>query len=67
MIQTGAHKIEMTAGEKTWKHMGVPLTAGAAPELKEGTLFVPLREMAEIFEIKNILGDKDSGILLLSD
>ncbi len=47
--------------------MGVPLTAGAAPELKEGTLFVPLREMAEIFEIKNILGDKDSGILLLSD
>lgn len=67
VIQTGAHKIEMTAGEKTWKHMGVPLTAGAAPELKEGTLFVPLREMAEIFEIKNILGDKDSGILLLSD
>lgn len=67
VIQAGVHKIEMTAGEKTWKHIDVPLTAGTAPELKDGTLFVPLQEMAEIFEIKNILGDKDGGILLLSD
>lgn len=67
VIQAGVHKIEMTAGEKTWKHMDVPLTAETVPELKDGALFVPLREMAEIFEIKDILGDKDSGILLLSD
>lgn len=64
-IQAGMHRIEVTAGEKTWKDKGMPLTASAVPELRDGVLYVSLTDMAGIFGIKEISEDKDGGIIMI--
>jgi len=53
----GARFITMTAGSTQWEYLGVEQTAKTAPEIVDGVLYLPLREMAEVFNFSTIQWD----------
>ena len=54
-LQMGSRTISVTDGCKKWYYLGHEMTAKIAPEIMEdGVMYLPLREMAQIFNYQTI-------------
>ena len=54
-LQMGSRTISVTDGCKKWYYLGHEMTAKTAPEIMEdGVMYLPLREMAQIFNYQTI-------------
>lgn len=57
----------MTVGSKIMKKNGVDITLNAAPEIKNDTAFIPLRDLGEKILGKEVYYDEEFGLIVISD
>ena len=58
-LQMGSRTISATDGSKKWQYLGHEMTAKTASEIMEdGVMYLPLREMAQVFNYQTIEWDE---------
>lgn len=58
-LQMGSRTISATDGSKKWQYLGHEMTAKTASEIMEdGVMYLPLREMAQVFNCQTIEWDE---------
>lgn len=62
-IEVGEDKIEMAVGNPKMYVNGYAVPLSSAPEISNGRVFVPLRDMAQIFGIDDIKWDGESKMV----
>ena len=65
-LQMGNRTISATDGDKTWRYQGQELTGKTAPKIMEdGVMYLPLREMAQVFDYQTIEWDENTKTVRL--
>lgn len=49
-LQMGARTISMAEGDHRWLYQGQEMQTGTVPEIRNGIMYLPLREMAQVFD-----------------
>lgn len=65
-ILSGSRIISMKIGEKTMYVNGTPIPMNTAPEISNSRTFIPVRDMANAFGIKNVEWDEKSSSIILN-
>lgn len=65
-ILSGSRIISMKIGEKTMYVNGTPIPMNTAPEISNSRAFIPVRDMANAFGIKNVEWDEKSSSIILN-
>lgn len=65
-LQMGSRMISATDGSLKWMYLGHEMTAKTVPEIMEdGVMYLPLREMAQVFDYQIIQWDADTQTVRL--
>lgn len=65
-ILSGSRIISMKVGDRTMYINGTPIPMNTAPEISNDRVFIPVRDMANAFGIKNIDWDEKTSTITLN-
>ena len=63
-LQMGARTISMAEGDHRWLYQGQEMQTGTVPEIRNGIMYLPLREMAQVFDY-NLTWDGETQTVCL--
>ena len=56
-LQMGTRTISMSEGDHRWLYQGHEMTTETVPEIRNGSMYLPLREIAQVFDFNEIIWD----------
>ena len=64
-VQTGEKIFSMSEGQQKWLYQGQEMQADTVPEIRNGIMYLPLREMAKVFDFDELTWDSSTQTVRL--
>ncbi|MBR4934659.1 MAG: copper amine oxidase N-terminal domain-containing protein, partial [Anaerotignum sp.] len=64
-VQAGEKIFSMSEGQQKWLYQGQEMQADTAPEIRNGIMYLPLRDMAKVFGFDELTWDSSTQTVRL--